>query len=108
VTPVPRCSHTKITEALALGAVLSLGAVEATAAPTSTTVHLAPPPPPPARPANTWSNYYLDYFNSKATCTARGTAMTTPGRAGYVPGALAYYCYLRNGKFKWSMDIYWD
>jgi hypothetical protein len=91
---------------LALGAVLGLGGVEATAAPTSTTIHLTPPPP--ARPANTWANYYLDYFTSKATCTSRGNAMTTPGRAGYIPGALAYYCYLRNGKFKWSMDVYWD
>jgi hypothetical protein len=90
---------------LALGAVLGLGGVEATAAPASPTIHFVPTP---VRPANTWSNYYLDYFNSKSSCTARGDAMTTPGRAGYIPGALAYYCYLRNGKFKWSMDVYWD
>lgn len=77
----------------------------AAAAPLSPTIGAVPSV---VHPDNTWSNYYYNYFTNKATCTARGNAITDPNNSQYIPGALAYYCYLRNGAFKWSMDIYWD
>ena len=107
-TSSARVARLGVAMVLCAGATLAGASGVASAAPVRVPAQVVWPLPIfPQGAANDGEYYYVNYFYTRATCRARGDAVTNPRSPEYIPGAVRYQCVKRPGDTKWSMQIVW-